>query len=660
MKWKVPTVLVLSLITVLVMTLSHCNSDTSTALEPAGEEGPRYLNHNDTVAYLGIDACRQCHAEIYQTFIHTGMGSSFGVADTHKSIASIGSNSLLHDPNLKLTYHPYWEGDSLYLQEFRLHDSGDTLYQFIQAIDYVVGSGQHTNSHIIEQNGYLTQAPFTWYAQKQQLDLPPGFEGGNNSRFSRKIGLECTSCHNSIPEAFVKGSINKYAKVPMAIDCERCHGPGELHVKRVSSGQLVDTARDTDYSIVNVKKLPADLQFEVCQRCHLQGNTVLQPGKSFLDFKPGMKLSEVMEVYLPRYSNADDEFIMASHIDRFRQSECVIQGAEGFNCISCHNPHITVKETKIEKFNSTCGNCHRGAPAHECTEEESKLRAANFNCVSCHMPASGSTDIPHVSVHDHKIKIPGRVVDTSGLREFLGLVAVNNPKPAPRNKAVAYLQQFERFEAKDWYLDSALFFLQKAGDPSRHLNQWLQYYFLKQQPAEVVALVERIGQSEVLQKLNKVSYDNEDGWAAYRIGESYQQRGKSSKAMLFYQRAVELVPHAPDFRLKLANSLQQLGRHNEALTAYRAILKEQPYHAEALNNLGFYYLQQKEFKRADRYFRKALSRNPDYELAWLNLANSLLLQDNNEEALKALKEALRINPQNERARQALSYLKKRN
>ena len=59
-----------------------------------------------------------------------------------------------------------------------------------------------------------------------------------------------------------------------------------------------------------------ELQNEICSRCHIQGNSVLQYDKSFYDFRPGMYLNEVMDIYFPRYENAEDEFIMASHVDR--------------------------------------------------------------------------------------------------------------------------------------------------------------------------------------------------------------------------------------------------------------------------------------------------------------------------------------------------------
>ena len=79
---------------------------------------------------------------------------------------------------------------------------------------------------------------------------------------------------------------------------------------------------------MNPAKLSIDAQFDICQRCHLQGNTVLKEGKSFYDFKPGMKLSDFMTVFLPKYKNADDEFIMASHADRLKQSTCFIKSKE--------------------------------------------------------------------------------------------------------------------------------------------------------------------------------------------------------------------------------------------------------------------------------------------------------------------------------------------
>ena len=116
------------------------------------------------------------------------------------------------------------------------------------------------------------------------------------------MGLECIACHNAYPE-FILGSENKYNFMPDGIDCERCHGPGEVHVQEKMSGNIIDTSKYIDYSIVNPSKLSSELQFEICKRCHLQGTSVLKEGKTFNSFKPGMSLKDHMDTYLPKYSN---------------------------------------------------------------------------------------------------------------------------------------------------------------------------------------------------------------------------------------------------------------------------------------------------------------------------------------------------------------------
>lgn len=651
-KWGV--LLTIASLAVIISQCTQSNSfDQST--DTHSSEELTYLNHSDTVGYVGIETCKKCHVQIYESFVQTGMGSSFGPADTANSIADISGHKVLHDTYRNLSYHPHWMNDSLQLTEFRLNGN-DTTYKKEITVDYVVGSGQHTNSHLFQQNGYLFQLPFTWYAQKEKLDLPPGFEDGNNTRFGRMIGLECTSCHNAIPLGFEKGSINKYSKVPGAIDCERCHGPGELHVSRMLKGEFVDTATEVDYSIVNINKLPIDMQFEACQRCHLQGNSVVAEDKSFFDFKPGMKLNSVMDIYLPRYSNSEDDFIMASHVDRFKQSPCYINSNE-FNCVSCHNPHISVRFTDNSQFNKGCQNCHKGsAPRHECTEETSKLEKVNYNCVSCHMPKSSSTDIPHVTVHDHKIAVHHETKDTSGIKRFLGLVAINNDNPTDRSKALAYLQQYERFGAQPYYLDSADYFLKKIDAPAQHQNFWVQYLFLRKDWQRLIAFVEQEGGSVFLRGLTNTSYDNEDAWTAYRIGEAYA-RQNSEEALPFYKKATELAPFIPDFQNKYASVLLKHGYQQEGIVVLKKLLEEQPFHKEALNNLGYTYLAEGKFQLSALYLEKALAEDPDYEQAWLNMATLYLQTEELEKAKTAVKEVLRVNPMNKKAKQALSLLK---
>ncbi len=617
-------------------------------------ENQVYLNHSDTVQYVGMETCKQCHLEKFETFQHTGMGKSFGKADTLKSAANFG-NSIINDPFLDFNYFPFWNGDQLNLKEFRLKN-GDTVYTRIEQVDYIIGSGQHTNSHLQEGNGYVHQMPFTYYTQSGKLDLPPGFEDGNNTRFSRLIGLECMSCHNAMPVDFVKGSQNKFDKIPLGIDCERCHGPGEAHVSKIMRGDITDTAVAIDYSIVNPRKLEVDLQFELCQRCHLQGNAVLKEGKSFFDFKPGMQLSDVMDVYLPRYSNSDEEFIMASHVDRFKKSECFKQSADQFLCTSCHNPHISVKETNISNFNRKCESCHT-SPKEECFESIEVRNLKGDNCVECHMPSSGAIALPHVTVHDHFIRTPVEKTKTEELKIFLRLEAINNSNPTKRSTILAYLQQYERFESNAVYLDSAYQLLISSGDYGTELyREWVLYYHLKGEKQALVDLVNNRLIENILSLLKTMSYDNSDAWCAYRIGEAYLNLSSPDNALVFLERAVVLAPFILEFKLKLGTAYFMSGQFESAEKAYKSALVENPKLEEALSNLGYVQILLEDYDSAEMNLEKSLELNPDYKEAKLNLATLYMTTNRMEEAMQLLLKLLETYPGDTKIRAAIQYI----
>lgn len=643
--------ILLGLLLFVLSIVWRCDSEP---IQPSQQKDVQmaWLNHHDTVSYVGIETCMRCHGNVHQTFIQTGMGQSIGKADTLKSIAKIDGHQILIDSILDLNYQPYWQNNQLYVKEFRLNADGDTSYIQRKKMDYVIGSGQHTNSHLWEENGYFQQAPFTWYAQEGKLDFPPGFENGNNSRFERQIGLECMSCHNAMPTEFVIGSTHKFRSIPEGIDCERCHGPGGAHVAKIMRGEITDTSVERDPSIVNPKRLSAQLQFEICQRCHLQGNAVLKPGKSFFDFKPGMELSEVMQVYLPRYDNSEDRFIMASHADRFKLSACYQSAPEEYTCTSCHNPHISVKTTNIQGFNKTCNSCHGESNAVLCSESESKRLAVDNNCVKCHMPPSQATDIPHVTVHDHYIRKPQEIVEALAADgAFIQLESINDRNPSSRDKALAYLQQFERFGARAPYLDSAAIFLnQVSQDNPERLFLWTFYFHLAGDREKLYHFGMQYGVEGLLNQLQLAESENRHAWTAYRLAEAFKFKGDFANALKLYQRATELAPFISDFRNKYASLLLQLGRAHQAEAEWKKVLQEQKEHKESLNNLAFLMLKDGRTKEAGAYLESCLAAYPDYLLAWQNQVTWAMQSEDSVVLKTALENVLRLNPEQEQAR----------
>ncbi|MDP3927741.1 MAG: tetratricopeptide repeat protein [Bacteroidota bacterium] len=613
-----------------------CNNATDSA-----ETSP-YLNHHDSVQYVGKESCRACHQSIYESFIETGMGQSFGRASKSRSSANFHQVKPIYDTTLNFYYLPKWIGDSMYVLEYRLQGK-DTVYQRLERVDYIIGSGQHTNSHLTSTNGFIYQLPLTWYAQQKRWDLPPGFENGRNVRFSRAIEFECMSCHNAMPE-IAPGSANKFTKIPDGIDCERCHGPGEVHVWDKLQGNIIDTSKFIDYTIVNPRKLPWERQIDICQRCHLQGNAVLQPGKSFADFKPGMDLGKVLQVYMPKYKGAEDEFIMASHAQRLQQSACFIGSNKetkmakqdaNFNtlqltCITCHNPHVSVKVTGKETFNNACIKCHT---ENICTEEKSVRMAQMDNCVTCHMPQSGSVDIPHVTVHDHKIKIPVKKEELKKIKEFAGIYCVNVAQTNELSKAKASLNYFEKFEGEASILDTAQTWIQSISDLNEQAYVKIHFYYLKGNWSALISAAKTI-------QIEK----EKDAWTCYRIGQAYQNIGKLAEAEQGFKQALNLANENLNFMNKLAALYVQQGKFNEAKVNFEKSLSLQAKQSEAWVNYGFCLANLNEIDLAFSAYQKALQLDPDLQQAWLNMASLYLLKGNQKEAVVSLKKVLQLNP----------------
>ncbi len=654
----------------LVIGFNFCSdSNTTHSQEKKLNDTLVYLNHSDSARYVGMNTCKLCHQSIYNTFIKTGMGKSFEVANKTKSSADF-SNSSIYDKIKDLHYKAFWNKDSLFFNEFRLNKN-DTIHSRTEQVNYIIGSGQHTNSHLQSVNGYVNQMPMTYYTQKKQWDLPPGFENGLNTRFSRKIGLECMSCHNGYPD-FVMGSENKYTSLPSGIDCERCHGPGSIHVAQQQSGNKIDTSKYIDFSIVNPAKLSIDAQFDICQRCHLQGNAVLKEGKSFYDFKPGQQLSNYISVFLPKYKNADDEFIMASHADRLKQSACFIKSMEkitttistnkvlkpykeAITCVTCHNPHVGVRETNKNVFNDACTNCHN----QPTTLKTAHSKFSNWNnCVSCHMPVSGSIDIPHVSVHDHYIRKPITQKEKNKIKTFVGLYSVNEKNPDALTKAKAYINQYDKFEQNAIYLDSAIHLLNDKSQQQKNSCALIQLYFIKQNFKEIVTLVNALGEQNCFNNLfTQKSYENTHAWACYRIAEAYYYSGNKQNSVKWFNKAVTLAPFNLDFRNKYGTALAETNNLDKAIQQFEFIMNENPKYVSAYSNLGYMKLVKGFTAEAMRLYTLGEKLDPDNEALLLNLAAYYLFLKDNQMAKKYLIRILKVNPNNQKAKMAFNQIK---
>ena len=264
-------------------------------------------------------------------------------------------------------------------------------------VQFAVGSGRLGVAYLIEHDGFLFQSPIAWYPRERQWDLPPGYHT-SNSHFDHPITSSCLFCHANQVEP-VPGTVNRY-RPPIfrghAIGCERCHGPGELHVTHPT---LVD---GRDVTIVNPALLEPSLRDAVCEQCHLNGQwRELRAGRQDGDFRPGLPFYRFWTVLEQAGASAKDRIV--GQFEQMHESRCFLASEGRLGCISCHDPHRAPKpEEKVTYFRDRCLKCHAN---RSCSLPVSVRlgRSQSDDCTSCHMPRSKDSNTIHVAVTNHRI-----------------------------------------------------------------------------------------------------------------------------------------------------------------------------------------------------------------------------------------------------------------
>jgi tetratricopeptide (TPR) repeat protein len=611
--------------------------------------GPTYAAWSPLAEYVGIDACQQCHEPQYDSFIRSQMGRSFKHAARSLSDAPWDDVTPLYSEFDDMYYQPYAVGEDLFVKEYRLAES-DTIYTRVEQIDFIVGSGQHTNSHIYSENGYLYQIPVTWYTQDQKWGLAPKFEkSGNNYRFSRVITDECMACHNAQP-TFVEGSENRFEHVPEGINCEKCHGPGSIHIEEKTAGIIVNTVSEIDFSIVNPGKLSPERELDVCKRCHMQGAAVFEGGDGPLDWRPGKSLAAHENVFWPRQPDSTTHFIMASHPDRLAQSACFLESWKSDNdmqpitCLTCHDPHKPIEET-LDTFDATCQNCHDGraetASALMCTEPTVVAGTNALPCASCHMPESSSTDIPNIRITDHFIRVPGRLSpeEAEDQTRFIRMAALVDDAPSLRQQADGFLTYYEQFTDRPGMLDSAAVLIGRIDDGAEDGDALTRSRIRLWHLQSDHAAIRRLSQSSGFEAPT-------DAWTFYRIGEAFAAGGDANRSIRWYEQAFAQGRDHLRFGDKLGVAYTQAGRAPEAIAIYDGLLGGNPKFENGLNNRGFAYLLTGDFEAAEEDFRSALALSPDLELSLANLASLLINTDRDDEARPIMRKLITSYPEN--------------
>ncbi len=218
----------------------------------------------------------------------------------------------------------------------------------------------------------------------------------------RPTGPLCDGCHS------VNYNIQTNKVTEWNVGCEKCHGPGSLHVNKPSPANIVNPARLDTIQAVNV-----------CLQCHSQGQPLTNPinGKYYdwpVGFQVGMDLKNFWK--LEEHKLGEQSFTHfadgTAHKNRMQGNDFVqsVMYTHGVSCFNCHDVHGTGNNADLLKpANVMCLECHGpkspNGPHAPTVEAHTHHRAGSEGdeCVSCHMPKI-EQEIADVNVRSHTFR----------------------------------------------------------------------------------------------------------------------------------------------------------------------------------------------------------------------------------------------------------------
>ncbi|MBT9330838.1 cytochrome c3 family protein [Paracidobacterium acidisoli] len=513
------------------------------AQPPSAQSSQLAMPSQSAATWLGSDACAVCHRQIYDEFKQTSMGRSI-VPVTPALLQTMHLPVSYDDQKLNRHFSVYAQNGTLYQSESQIDASGHEVFRDIHPLQWKIGAGENGFGLLTTRDHYLFQAPLSFYAKPMSWGPSPGYEFADYG-FNRPILAGCIICHSSRPNP-VPAANGRYEDPPFteaAIGCERCHGPGSTHVQAME-GRISRPAGE-DF-IVNPAHLTPYLANNICMYCHQTGDVrILQPGKHFSDFHPGMPLDDVLAILkVPptRESPPDDDHV--EHYYSMTLSKCYRASGERLRCITCHDPHIEPTAQEAPAFyNKKCLTCHT---THSCTLPAAARRRSTpaDNCIGCHMPKRDIQAISHSSATNHRIvRRPGEPFpDVTFQQTSAGLPDLIHLDPAPGKPASAL---------------PPLTLLQAYGELAENKPQYLAPYL------------------KVLDQLSQSQPDSALVQAA--LGRKALKDGDTLQAADHLRRSLQLDPAQPAVAGDMADALQKLGHTDEAAALLRKAVDQDPF-----------------------------------------------------------------------------------
>ncbi len=608
---------------VAAVAAAACAAAGCAGLSPTGTGGT-FQNTAPGVRYTGPDSCRPCHAEIAETFAHTGMGRAWYRMSRAVAVEDFSGRNEIEIPGTRLRYRMVGRDGRYWMRQFVLGSTGRETAVDEREMVWVVGSNNHSRSYVTLLGDKFFQMPVCWYPEESLWDLCPGYEH-NNEHFAREIKESCVFCHNARMER-TGGAFRE--PIPEGIDCERCHGPGEIHVERWSQEGARPSGK-LDATIVNPRRLPPDRRIQVCFQCHLGDSLATQRtprlDRTPEDFRPGQPIVEAFVPY--RFAQPHEgDFGISAQADRFILSRCYRESGGRIECLTCHNPHVTVysKDRPPEFFRRKCLSCHE-VTACKAAEAARVATSPPDDCVACHMRKAEPDDHLHTTFTDHWIR-----------------KRIEPPREETRTRAdmVASLPEtLEQFSAAEQaYYGARASYLTAADVAVVRRELW--------------SAAERDFRRAI-----ELGMDRVEPWL-YR-GRSLGFLGRRDEALHAFEQARLRDPKHREAAYSLGQALAGRGRIAEAEEIFRRLAEEDPSDASALAELARCETSLGRIRQALDHYERALSLEPWQARLHHNRAMLLAALDRFDAASDAIATAVRLDPEDPELWQAAAQVLRR-
>jgi Tetratricopeptide repeat len=527
-------------------------------------------------SYVGSAICARCHAAVSRQYAKTAMGRSM-VRVSGDTIPDLTVPGHFANEHLNREFDVFKQAGQLFESESSSAPDGTEIFRDAHRIEYLIGAGINGYGPVIQRDGYLFQAPLSFYTKPKAWAPSPGYEALDLG-FSRPILPGCLFCHsgraNPVPNT--NGQYENQPFSEMSIGCENCHGPGAEHVAAMTKPAA--SAGGATY-IVNPSRLSPYLADNLCMACHQTGDArVLKPGKSFNDIAPEQPLDDTLSILMvpPTRENPPD----VDHVEHYYSmilSKCFRASGGRLSCITCHDPHVQpTSEEAPAYYAKKCLTCHTNQSCKLPIAARMREQPSN-NCIGCHMPKRDIQVISHSSATNHRIvatqdePFPDVTFEqtTAALPDLIHL------DPAPGKEQAALPQ---------------LTLLQAYGELAATRPEYAGPYL------------------KVLAELEKTQPDNSLVQAA--AGRRELKAGNYADAVDHLQQAVKLGPPRATTFADLAEALAKQGKKDEALAALDQSIALDPFNPLTQRTLVARLIELKQYERARSALEKYVRTFP--------------------------------------------------